>query len=176
MPRLHFHSNQGFTLIEVLVSTIILAIGLLGVASMQTLALKDNQDAFFSTQASSLAYEMSDRIAANIPKDPNTGVKGGPWMSTTIPTPTTTCTSTDTCNTTTGCDPDAMAKYDFCVWKKNVENRIGSTAVADIKLSPYGTGACAGGNASRRCIVITWDRNKKLGTQAQSSYELEMTP
>lgn len=170
MPRLHFHNSQGFTLIEVLVSTIILAIGLLGLASMQTLALKDNQDAFFFTQASSLAYEMSDRIAAN----------SAEWRKSTIPTPLSSCISTDAvvvkCTTIAGCSKSEMAQYDFCVWRKNVISRIGSTATADIDFSPKGTGVCAEGSAERRCITISWSRNKKLGTNATSSFELEMTP
>lgn len=170
MLKLDFKRIKGFTLIEILVSTIILAIGLLGVASMQTLALKDNQDAFFSTQAASLAYEMSDRIAANAAE----------WQKPTIPTPLASCNSTDTvvvkCTTIAGCTPTEMAAYDYCIWKKNVISRIGPTATAYVNISPSGTGVCAMGNAQRRCVTITWDRNKKLGTQATSSFELEMTP
>lgn len=170
MPRLCFHRNQGFTLIEILVATIILAIGLLGLASLQTLALKDNQDAFFFTQASSLAYEMSDRMAANAAE----------WRKPAIPTPLSTCGSTDSvvvkCTTTTGCSTAEMAAYDYCVWKKNVASRIGTTATAEIKTSPTGSGVCADGTTERRCVIISWSRNKQLGTNATSSFELEMTP
>lgn len=56
---------NGFTLIEVLVAMVVLAVGLLGLASLQALALKDNQDAYFRSQANFLIYEMSDRIRAN---------------------------------------------------------------------------------------------------------------
>ena len=55
----------GFTLIEVLISMVILAIGLLGLAAMQTISLRDNQDAHYYQQATLLAYEMQDRIRAN---------------------------------------------------------------------------------------------------------------
>ncbi len=64
MNRLHL-KKQGFTLIEVLVSIVILAIGLLGIMNMQARALMDNQDAYLRTQAVFLAYDMADRIRAN---------------------------------------------------------------------------------------------------------------
>lgn len=57
--------TKGFTLVEVLVAMAILAVGLLGLASLQAIALKDNQDAYLRSQANLLAYEMSDRIRAN---------------------------------------------------------------------------------------------------------------
>ncbi len=65
MPKFNFRRARGFTLIEVLVSMIILALGLLGLASLQGISLKNNQDAHLFSQANALAYEMSDRIKAN---------------------------------------------------------------------------------------------------------------
>jgi len=57
--------NAGFSMIEVLVAVLILAIGLLGVAAMQTNALKSNQSAFQRSQATMLAYYMMDAMRAN---------------------------------------------------------------------------------------------------------------
>ncbi|NOT85417.1 MAG: type IV pilus modification protein PilV [Methylococcaceae bacterium] len=171
MLRVDFQKIKGFTLIEVLVSTIILAIGLLGLASLQTLALKDNQDAFFFAQAASLAYEMSDRIKANTP------TTSPPWQSATIPTPlgAGSCTSTHACNTLSGCTPTVMAQYDYCAWKANVISRIGTTATAVVEASPVTGGVCTG-PATRRCITIGWNRNKSLGTSATNTFQLEITP
>ena len=58
--------NQGFTLIEVLISMIILAVGLLGLMTLQLQALQTNTNANIRTQASIAAYDMSERIKANI--------------------------------------------------------------------------------------------------------------
>ncbi|MES9875388.1 MAG: type IV pilus modification protein PilV [Candidatus Sedimenticola sp. PURPLELP] len=55
----------GFTLIEVLVSVVILAIGLLGLAGMQAAGLKLNHDSFLRSKATLAAYDMADRIRAN---------------------------------------------------------------------------------------------------------------
>jgi type IV pilus assembly protein PilV len=66
-------SVAGFTLMEVLVTIVILSIGLLGIAGLQLNSLRGNQSALDSTVAVSLAVEMADRIRANPPRNPNTG-------------------------------------------------------------------------------------------------------
>ena len=58
--------QTGMTLIEVLVSVLILAIGLLGAAAIQLNALKYTDSATISSQASFIAYDMMDRIRANV--------------------------------------------------------------------------------------------------------------
>ncbi len=166
MSRFGFTRTKGFTLVEVLVSTIILAIGLLGLASMQTLALKDNQDAFLFAQAASLAYEMSDRIKANSP------TIAPPWENATLPTPATSCTNTDNCNTTTGCDSATMAAYDYCAWEKNAKDRIGSSATTLVSRTAGGN--CSGA-ANKLCLTVSWtNNNQKMA--ASNSFKLEIQP
>ena len=58
--------QSGVSLIEVLVSTLILAIGLVGVAGMQALALHNNQEAQMRSHASALAYDLADRMRNNV--------------------------------------------------------------------------------------------------------------
>lgn len=59
------HHFKGFTLIEVLVSLLILTVGLLGAAALQLNALKYTDSSTLSSQASFIAYDMMDRIRAN---------------------------------------------------------------------------------------------------------------
>jgi type IV pilus assembly protein PilV len=59
------HSQIGMTLIEVLISVLILAIGLLGAAAIQLNALKYTDSATLNSQASFIAYDMMDRMRAN---------------------------------------------------------------------------------------------------------------
>jgi len=56
---------EGFTLIEVLVALLILSIGLLGIAGLQTRGQLNNYAAHVRTQASVLAYEIMDKIRIN---------------------------------------------------------------------------------------------------------------
>jgi type IV pilus assembly protein PilV len=60
MPR-----QTGFTLIEILVTVIVLAIGLLGLAGLQATSLRFNNSAYHRSQATSLAYDMVDRMRVN---------------------------------------------------------------------------------------------------------------
>ncbi|MFT5419525.1 MAG: type IV pilus assembly protein PilV [Candidatus Endobugula sp.] len=57
-------TQRGTGFIEVLVALVILAVGLLGVLSMQVRGLKSNQQAVFATDVSLLAEDMADRILA----------------------------------------------------------------------------------------------------------------
>ena len=61
MPR-----EKGFTLIEILVTVIILAVGLLGLAGLQAAALKYTSTAYQRAQATSLAYDILDQMRANV--------------------------------------------------------------------------------------------------------------
>lgn len=66
-PALHAacpHS-RGLTLVEILIALLILSIGLLGLAGLQTLSLKFNTSAYYRTQATALAYDFADRMRAN---------------------------------------------------------------------------------------------------------------
>jgi type IV pilus assembly protein PilV len=58
-------SDAGFTLIEILVAMVVLAIGLLGVAAMQLRGLQYSHDAYLRSQISVLAFGMADRMRLN---------------------------------------------------------------------------------------------------------------
>jgi type IV pilus assembly protein PilV len=58
-------ASRGITLVEVLVAVLILAIGLLGLAGLQTQSLNFNHSAYLRSQATTLAYDIIDRMRAN---------------------------------------------------------------------------------------------------------------
>ena len=57
--------QSGFSLIEVLVTVLLLSIGLLGLVALQLNGLQQNQNALQLTNATFFAYEMADRMRAN---------------------------------------------------------------------------------------------------------------
>lgn len=60
------HSRQrGFSLVEVLVSIVILSFGLLGMVGLQASALKSNRDARLQSEALGLARELAEMMRAN---------------------------------------------------------------------------------------------------------------
>jgi len=58
--------GSGFALLEVLISVLVFAIGLLGMAALQTIAIKNNNSAYMRSQASILASDIMDRMRANV--------------------------------------------------------------------------------------------------------------
>lgn len=57
--------EKGFSLLEVLVAVVVLALGLLGLAALQLTSLQGGHGAYLRAQAALLAYDMGDRIRAN---------------------------------------------------------------------------------------------------------------
>ncbi|MEP9318579.1 type IV pilus modification protein PilV [Pseudomonas sp. LABIM340] len=57
--------SEGFTLVEVLVSVLVLGIGLLGLAGLQNVGVSAGYSALQRSQASWLASEMADLLRAN---------------------------------------------------------------------------------------------------------------
>lgn len=55
----------GFSLLEVLIAVVVLSIGLLGIAGLQTYSLQTNQSAAQVSQATFLAQDILDRMRAN---------------------------------------------------------------------------------------------------------------
>jgi len=55
----------GFTLLEVLIALLILSIGLLGLAALQTTGLRSNQMASMRTLATEAAYNITDSMRSN---------------------------------------------------------------------------------------------------------------
>jgi type IV pilus assembly protein PilV len=57
--------QAGSTLIEVLITVLVLSVGLLGMATLQFDAVKLNHESLLRSKAVNLAYDMSDRVRVN---------------------------------------------------------------------------------------------------------------
>ena len=58
--------SGGFTLIEVLIAVVLLTTGLLGLASLQATGTRLNHSSYMRSQATVLAYDIVDRMRANV--------------------------------------------------------------------------------------------------------------
>jgi len=102
-----------------MVAVLVLSIGLLGLAGLQALALKNNQNSLYRTVATQQAFDMADRMRANFVGrqaglyDAIGGIPADPGC---ILTPA-------------GCKPNQLATYDAYVWNS-----------ANAALLPSGTG------------------------------------
>lgn len=57
--------QEGFTLIEVLISIVIIAIGMIGLAALQLTVVRESQGTYTRTQAANMAVFITDRMRAN---------------------------------------------------------------------------------------------------------------
>ncbi|MCU0841352.1 MAG: type IV pilus modification protein PilV [Thiobacillaceae bacterium] len=65
MQRQSLDAQRGVSLLEVLVTVVVLSLGLLGVSGLQMTGLKNSYSAFLRAQAAQYAYDMADRMRAN---------------------------------------------------------------------------------------------------------------
>ena len=120
MPmKIKYSSNKqsGFSLIEVLVTLLIIAIGLLSIAALQFKGLQYNQDAYFRSQINFLAYDIADRMRLNRANAANY------VANYTVPAAKPV-----------GCDENlgADAANDLLCWRTQVHNALPPTSLANI--------------------------------------------
>ncbi len=105
--------QSGYTLLEVLVAFFVLSIGLLGLATLQGVALQGNSKSFNRSIAMVQAYDMADRMRANLP-----GVIAGAYDS--LPVAGTV----DTACLATGCNPTQLASIDGNQWTAEIARAL----------------------------------------------------
>lgn len=59
--------TNGFTIIEVLITMVILSIGVLGLGLLQLTAMQNTQGGYLRSQGTILAYDIIDAMRANVP-------------------------------------------------------------------------------------------------------------
>ncbi|MCH9697781.1 MAG: type IV pilus modification protein PilV [Gammaproteobacteria bacterium] len=57
--------SDGFSLVEVLVTAVVMSVGLLGIAGLQLTSLKNNDSAFIRSQGTIFSYNLIDYMRAN---------------------------------------------------------------------------------------------------------------
>ena len=101
--------DGGFTLIEVMVAAAILAVGLLGVGGLQLVGVRNSQAAYLRTQASLVAYDMVDRMRANL-----TATRNGDYdvaLDDVVALPVCIGPLAD-------CSTDEIADFDVAMWQQ----------------------------------------------------------
>lgn len=72
--------QHGFSLIEVLISIVILSFGLLGAVGLQSFALKSNREARLQSVATTLAREYAEMMRSNKQIGLGTSTAGNPYL------------------------------------------------------------------------------------------------
>ena len=116
--------QQGVTLIEALVTLLVLAVGALGIASMQLAGLKYASGSYGRTQAVILADDMANRLKSNrvfaLNLDDDGAVAGqSPYELTGFDSATPAVTA-DCLDINVVCDSQQLADYDVLTWRNEL--------------------------------------------------------
>lgn len=134
--RIAYPRCGGITLVEVLIALLVLSIGILGLASLQTASLNFSSGAGQQTQATALAYAMTDRLRAN------RQAALADAYTVAFESPTPTCAAPATTGT--------VAAQDLSAWRMALACRL-----------PTATGSIArAGNTFT--LIVQWDGTQTL--------------
>lgn len=104
--------QAGFSMVEVMVALVVLAVGMLGMASLYVTTLRSSGSAISRMQAVNLASDMADRIRAN-------RFAGEGYMATATARP---------CSGTNNCTQTEMAENDLFTWQAQIDDLLGDNA------------------------------------------------
>jgi type IV pilus assembly protein PilV len=105
--------SNGFTLLEILVSIVVLSFGLLGMVGIQAMALKSNSDARQQSAAVQLAGELSDMMRGNQAVALGLTAATNPYLIADF-TGGTIAVPTEKCTDSTGC----TSTFNVATWEK----------------------------------------------------------
>jgi len=97
--------QSGTTIMEVLVSLLILSTGLLGMLGLQTMSLLNTHTSHLRTQAAVMSVDIIERMHANA-----AGVAAGSYAA-------PTAYISEACLTLSGCTSSALAIHDLAEWR-----------------------------------------------------------
>lgn len=145
------NKNKGFTLVEVLITVVILSIGLLGLAGLQLNSLRNNLGAEQQGKAAQLASDMVDRMRANTDRN-------------NLPALNDYTGSEDeetACLSAPGCNPLDQAEHDLFEWQRDISNSL-----------PSGQGSI-GVAGDVYTITVEWDNNRSGAVDASFAIRFE---
>ena len=140
-PKLTRQVQHGFSLLEVLVTVLVLSVGLLGMAGLITTGMRSNNVAHFRSIATQQTLDIADRMRANL-----AGVRAGDYdaLAANIPT-SNDCTAVE-------CTSSEMAAFDHFQWN-----------TANAAFLPGGRGIVNGTLVNGFTVALMWNE-KEMGT------------
>lgn len=144
-------SQRGFSMLEILITLVIIATALLGTAGLQIYAMRMGQSGQFRTQAVFLAADLAERMEAN-----KAAAVAGAYVNNSA-----AAVATGVDCLTSACDSANLALYDLNQWR---------TAVASVLPQPTWTVTrTIAGDPSTYSITINWiDRSSEKNTHGET--------
>ena len=151
MKHPRFNPQRGVSLIEVLVSILIVSLGVLALAGLLGVSTKLAKTSEFRATSAMLAADIAERMRANRP-----GADAGNYAITTTEFATSKG-AVATCATPGDCTAEEVAAVDVAEWQAMVYNSL-----------PSGTGHVAVGADGLADVWIVW-RDPEAGSAADNS-------
>lgn len=136
-------SQAGVGLVEILVAVLVLGFGLLGLAAMQSLALRNSQSAMEKSQAVMQAYSMIDSMRVNAEQ-----AKNGAYNS-------------RLCATASATSAENLAGYDKAQWVLALQNSFGKKATTCMQVDCDKAGLCL--------VSVQWDDSRGGGAGGEAN-------
>jgi type IV pilus assembly protein PilV len=158
-------SVTGFSLVEVLVSIVVLSFGLLGMVGMQAAALQANREARLQSTATVLARELADMIRGN--KDVGVLTTNNPYLvDDQSPLAAPTASYCLNVAASSGCaDTTAIANAEMTEWLARVDAELsGARVVSCFDTTPFDASGlpqwgCTAGAGATIVIKLGWTRS-----------------
>ena len=142
----HSRRMSGISMIEVLVTLVLIAISMLGLMAVQVQTNELNNQAYLRSQAVSLAYDMAERVRLSA-----TLAKQGHYNLLRNYNPPSVCPS------------GSITDQDRCEWTQRLAETL-----------PDGDGVLALQNSDEITITVYWTEEKDQPGIAQFSLELKL--
>ena len=162
----------GFSMIEVLVTLLVISLALLGTAGLQAYSMRLNQGGQFRSLAVFLAADLAERMEANRAS----ALAGGYVVSSTLGADFLAAgAAVSTACVTAACSAAALAAYDLSQWQ--------SAVAATLPQSSWSVAQALSGSQSTYTVTLNWvdrktnadsaavDANSSFGSNAAGTGE-----
>jgi len=139
--------SHGYSMLEMLIALLVISIGLLGVATLQSRGQQFNYLAHIRTQATFLAYDIMDRMRTNV-EQARLGTYQNP-----PPTSSPECMKKP-------CSWELLAQYDLFEWYQLVRDNL-----------PEGSATIISSGEGAYIIELSWDERGD-GNKASQRWEI----
>jgi len=155
---LHKQQQAGFSLLEVMIAVVIIGVGVLGIAALQTTSSVMTESSVHRGQAAALAIEIVERMRVNM-----TEAKAGNYDISVLPTLTTTCIGP-----AKDCSTSELKEHDLRVWSDRVAALLPSGSAT------ISTSADNGIDPVDITVTMQWDDSRGRNAAVSQAFTFKL--